>query len=196
MYSQGTGVTQDYEKAKLYLKKAIESCESGVYNSSKKQLANAETMLGKCYHFSENANYGQAAYWYKKAVTKGEGEAQFLLGRLYHDGNGVEKDGNMALYWYEKALENSIDLSSIQQGRCSSLIKSLKEEGYSSSRASTTTTLSTPSTQTSQTPSGKIEKVWLEHNVYKNGEYGTNFHIHFHYQPRKIKNCHFLFLLN
>ena len=40
-------------------------------------------------------------------------------------------------------------------------------------------TTTTPSTHNTQSASGKIEKVWLEHNVYKNGEYGMNIHIHF-----------------
>ena len=42
----------------------------------------------------------------------------------------------------------------------------------------TTTTPSTPKNEIIFPPSGKIEKVWLEHNVYKNGEYGMNIHVH------------------
>ena len=37
----------------------------------------------------------------------------------------------------------------------------------------------TPSTPKTQTPSGKIEKVWLEHDVYKEGKRGMNVHVHF-----------------
>ena len=43
-----------------------------------------------------------------------------------------------------------------------------------------TTTPNTPkSSMPNKPPSGKIERVWLEHNVYKNGEYGMNIHTNF-----------------
>ena len=36
-------------------------------------------------------------------ATDGKPEAQMLLGQLYFNGEGVEKDIKAALYWYEKA---------------------------------------------------------------------------------------------
>ena len=56
--------------------------------------------------------------------------------------------------------------------------KSLKVNSNTATTSSTQST-TTPSTTNSQPPSGNIENVWLEFNVYKNGEYGMNIHIHF-----------------
>jgi hypothetical protein len=52
----------------------------------------------------------------------------------------------------------------------------------------------TPPAATSE-PSGKIEKVWLEHNVYNNGEKGMNIHCHFSIdgmKGKKVVLCAFI----
>jgi hypothetical protein len=51
-------------------------------------------------------------------------------------------------------------------------------------------TSSSPSRPVAATePSGKIEKVWLEHNVYNNGEKGMNIHCHFSIDGMKGKKA-------
>ncbi len=48
-------------------------------------------------------NFEKARYEALVAATDGMPEAQMLLGQLYFNGEGVEKDIKIALYWYEKA---------------------------------------------------------------------------------------------
>lgn len=40
-----------------------------------------------------------------KPLTKREAEAQFMAGKMYSDGDGVEQDYAKAVYWYTKAAE-------------------------------------------------------------------------------------------
>jgi TPR repeat protein len=42
-------------------------------------------------------------YWRNKAANLGDGNAQFLLGTLYEEGEGVTQNYQDAEYWYEKA---------------------------------------------------------------------------------------------
>ena len=48
-------------------------------------------------------DFEKARYEALVAATDGKPEAQMLLGQLYFNGEGVEKDLKAALYWYEKA---------------------------------------------------------------------------------------------
>ena len=41
----------------------------------------------------------------RKAAEQGDAEAQYILGRRYHDGEGVVKDYALAVWWYRKAAE-------------------------------------------------------------------------------------------
>jgi len=65
-----------------------------------------------------------SVFW---AAEKGHSAAQYSLGNCYYYGNGVKKDGNTALYWFEKARDGGFDAEED--------VKKLKAEGYSSSRA-------------------------------------------------------------
>ena len=42
---------------------------------------------------------------YKKATQQNDAEAQFYLGRMYYNGQGVKKDFTKAKEWFEKATE-------------------------------------------------------------------------------------------
>ena len=46
---------------------------------------------------------GQAADWYKKAAKQDDRLADWLLGRIYYNGNGVPRDLNAAESWLQKA---------------------------------------------------------------------------------------------
>ena len=48
-------------------------------------------------------DYGKALQYYAKAAELGDLDAQFLVGGLYHDGQGVEKDMKKAVYHMEQA---------------------------------------------------------------------------------------------
>ncbi len=51
----------------------------------------------------KKADYLQAAYWFNKAAQKKYSGAQYKLGLIYENGQGVEPDFNVAMNWYEKA---------------------------------------------------------------------------------------------
>lgn len=42
---------------------------------------------------------------YKIKAEQGDSIAQFNLGLMYHNGNGVHQDYKLAIFWYEKAAE-------------------------------------------------------------------------------------------
>jgi uncharacterized protein len=43
--------------------------------------------------------------WYRKAADQGNANAQFNLGKMYDDGDGVPQDHAEALKWYLKAAD-------------------------------------------------------------------------------------------
>ena len=47
--------------------------------------------------------YAQAAEWYRKAAEQGDAGAQFNLGHLYYDGQGVPQDYGEAVRWFRLA---------------------------------------------------------------------------------------------
>ena len=49
-------------------------------------------------------NYKEALFWYTKAATEGNIEAQNRLGFMYC-GFGITPDLDKAIYWYDKASE-------------------------------------------------------------------------------------------
>ena len=55
-------------------------------------------------HF-ENEEYEQAFECFTKAAESGHAEAQYYLGKLYDDGDGVERDYAQASAWYKKSAE-------------------------------------------------------------------------------------------
>jgi len=119
-------------------------------------------------------NYEQAVYWYKKAAYQGMVFAQSKLAFCYDEGYGVEKDKNTALYWYEKAINNNDTefYSGFDRIMDEGAVEELKKAGYSSSRANI-------SSSTNTTPSEKIEKVWVDHNVFQDNQKGMKIHVQF-----------------
>ena len=47
----------------------------------------------------------QARQWYEKAAVQGQAKAQFNLGTLYFNGEGVPKDYPKALRWFRLAAD-------------------------------------------------------------------------------------------
>ena len=45
----------------------------------------------------------------KSAARKGEAEAQFILGKIYIEGDGVTKSLRTAKTWVQRAYENNFD---------------------------------------------------------------------------------------
>ena len=50
-------------------------------------------------------DYAEAAKWYRKAAEQGLAAAQFSLGFIYANGQGVPQDYAQAAKWYRKAAE-------------------------------------------------------------------------------------------
>ena len=69
----------------------------------KKKDPVAMTAMGKQHEKEEE--YGKAAEYYTKAAELGDANAHFLLGALYYEGNGVEKDEKkMVFHWEQGAI--------------------------------------------------------------------------------------------
>jgi TPR repeat protein len=70
--------------------------------------ANAQTWLGTIAHdglVDDGGSFSDAAYWYRMAADQGHAPAQFRLGELYENGEGLPKDAAEAFRWYRKAAE-------------------------------------------------------------------------------------------
>jgi TPR repeat protein len=50
-------------------------------------------------------NYAEAVKWYRKAADQGYAMAQFSLGIMYENGQGVPQDYAEAAKWYRRAAE-------------------------------------------------------------------------------------------
>ncbi len=50
-------------------------------------------------------HYASAYFWYKELAEKGDAEAAYMLGRMYHQGMGINRDLPKALMWYQRAAD-------------------------------------------------------------------------------------------
>ncbi|NDW08883.1 tetratricopeptide repeat protein [Dysgonomonas sp. 520] len=125
---------KDISKAITLYKKSLEQAEK--YEVPNEFYGIVEGYLGNCYCW-ELEDDEQAVYWYKRAVKNGNYDAMANLGGILSEGgDGIEKDGNTALYWLEKANEHKEELGfGYYESIVAVLIVQLKEEGYSSSKA-------------------------------------------------------------
>ena len=111
------------------------------HKAAKQGDVKAQYDLAVCYYKGEGItqkNYTEAVYWYHKAAVQGYTAAQYNLASCYKNGYGVIKDGNTALYWYERALKDETGiLTETHITKLETFINELKIAGYSSSRAKT-----------------------------------------------------------
>ena len=98
IYAQGSGVQQDYQKAREWYEKA-----------AAQGLPEAQLNLGILYDqgLGVRQDYQKAREWYEKAAAQGLPEAQLNLGILYDQGLGVRKNLATAKDWFGKACDNS-----------------------------------------------------------------------------------------
>lgn len=61
----------------------------------------AQVKLGEMADFSQF--YETAVGWYLMAAMQGDAAGQFLLGKMYLVGNGIEKDESKAAFWFRRA---------------------------------------------------------------------------------------------
>jgi hypothetical protein len=71
-------------------------------------VATAQNELGVRYLVGRGVaqDYGEAAYWLRKAAAQDMTNAQYNLGVLHDSGRGVEPDPTEALIWFHSAAEN------------------------------------------------------------------------------------------
>ncbi|WP_439830288.1 tetratricopeptide repeat protein, partial [Aeromonas veronii] len=50
----------------------------------------------------------QALAWYRKAAEQGHAKAQYNLGVMYGNGQGVPQDDAQAVVWFRKAAEQGL----------------------------------------------------------------------------------------
>ncbi|EBV8590196.1 sel1 repeat family protein, partial [Salmonella enterica subsp. enterica serovar Typhimurium var. 5-] len=96
MFMQGEGVSQDYQQALAWYRKA-----------ARQGLPAAQTHLGIMSAFGRGVAQSdrQAIAWYRKAAKQDFAKAQYQLGVAYSTGRGVPENSRNALKWYLKAAE-------------------------------------------------------------------------------------------
>ena len=52
--------------------------------------------------------FEEAASWFLQAADAGDGDAQFLLGRMHYDGNSLSVDDVTAWMWFDIAAANGV----------------------------------------------------------------------------------------
>jgi TPR repeat protein len=61
--------------------------------------------------FAEHFDYGEAAFWFRKAAEQGHRRAQHNLGKMFLDGLGVTQDYEEAIRWLLRAAKQEFDPS-------------------------------------------------------------------------------------
>ena len=100
IYTAGQGgVTQDFQKARLWFLKA-----------SEKNIPNAQYNLGVLSHqgLGTERNLEKALYWYRESAKLGHAEAQYNLGISHIEGIGTDYDPALAAGFFERAANSGI----------------------------------------------------------------------------------------
>ena len=81
-----------------------------LYRSAAKNYTPTQTALGLLYYEGSESMVKQSdqevRYWLKKAPDQGDAVAQYWLGELYFDGNGVRENLNEAFRWHKQSANN------------------------------------------------------------------------------------------
>ena len=93
--SGGPGLKRD-------LKRAFVWCQS----AADLDFVPAQATLGGL--FARIDNPQQAVAWWTRAAQKDDPEAQYNLALMYAKGQGVDKDGALALFWFGKAAAQGV----------------------------------------------------------------------------------------
>lgn len=65
------------------------------------------TLIDEAYTLYNDRKYKEVfEHIFDAAAYENDGEAQYLLGKLYYDGDGVEKSVDEAIKWWTKARRN------------------------------------------------------------------------------------------
>ena len=127
MYIKGCGIKKDRQKAIDLYKQAMDGgsvfatynyglClveddnQDGIRFIKKAAEAGycvAQNYLGK-WHYDQN-QYAQAYEWFKKSAIGGNAHAFKNLGEMYHDGNGVQQNDDMAVFCFHQSVLHGND---------------------------------------------------------------------------------------
>jgi len=98
------GPVEDYEKGvELYNGGDLNAGMSALRKSAKAGYAPAQAYLGYLLDYAEFDD--EAVLMYEAAAEQEHPAGEYGLGEMYTKGEGVEKDGDMAIYWFTKAAE-------------------------------------------------------------------------------------------
>ena len=86
-------------------KQSINACKNAI--RYEENIDEAYVQMGFMYEGLKQYQQAEQAYRNATKINPNNGEAYAYLGTMYDFGNGVTKDGNTALFFYEKALNNS-----------------------------------------------------------------------------------------
>lgn len=67
---------------------------------------------------NEPQYYQKAVYWFRKAAEQGDDSAQYMLGRCYYYGRGIEQNYTEAVNWYQKAADKEYASAQNTLGCC------------------------------------------------------------------------------
>ncbi|WP_417454697.1 tetratricopeptide repeat protein [Kiloniella sp.] len=139
LYSKGKSVPQDFDKAVFWYKKAFDlgvdyaghdlgelylnrtdipdnqdQAFKWFKKSAKAGFHRAQFKLAEYYYKDdENKDLKAAFKWAYLAAEQENGEAQYLLAKLYEDGDGIPKDTSQAVRWFRHAVDNKNDLAKV-----------------------------------------------------------------------------------
>lgn len=105
----------------------------GSFSSSGSRESNEE-MFAQAVGYYEDGNNSEAARLFRQLAKKGYVNAQYVLGDCYENGEGVEKNGHKALYWYKKCLKSG-KADETMRYFARERIARLERKGYSAARA-------------------------------------------------------------
>ncbi len=78
--------------------------------AAKRGDARGQCALAECYSGFDCEgiphDYVRARQWYEKAAAQGDAEAQYNLGVMYDEGQGVRQNKRTAKEWFGKACDN------------------------------------------------------------------------------------------
>lgn len=100
---EGDGVDKDLDKAKFYYKKAIDECsDKEIIGSAQGNLANI--LWNEIHSESDKLN---VINLYKESIKNGNEVSMYNLGKIFDDGNKVDRDYLVAYDYYRMAAEHN-----------------------------------------------------------------------------------------
>lgn len=80
------------------------------------KLGDAEAQANLGIMLQSRGKYKKAAYWYQKAANSGIANAQYNMGTLYFNGEGLPKDYAKAIQWFKMAAQRDNAYAEFQLG--------------------------------------------------------------------------------